>query len=133
MRVLKQYWWIALVVLPVIEIWSIVQMSGWIGGFNTLLVLILISVVGAFAAKREGQKVMYQARMQMNSGQLPGYSLVNGACVLLGGILLLIPGFISDIFGLLLLIPFTRVMFQGLILKWIERLMRNGNFMIRRF
>lgn len=133
MKQLKQYWWLLLIVLPVIEIWSIVQMSGWIGGMNTILLLIVISIVGAYAAKKEGQKVLSQARMQMNSGQIPGYSLVNGVCVLLGGILLLIPGFLTDVFGLLLLIPFTRVFFQGAILKWLERAMRNGNFIIKRY
>lgn len=133
MKQAKQYWWIALILLPVIEIWSIVQMSDWIGGFNTLLVLIGTSLIGAYAAKQEGRKVLYEARTQMNSGQIPGYSLVNGACVLLGGILLLIPGFISDIFGILLLIPFTRVWFQAFILKWLEKAMRSGNFIIRRF
>lgn len=133
MKHIKQYWWFILILLPIIEIWSIVQMSGWIGGFNTLIVLVAISIIGAYAAKKEGQKVLYQARHQMNSGQIPGYSLVNGACVLLGGLLLLFPGFISDIVGLLLLIPFTRVIFQGIILKWIEKLMRNGNFIMRHF
>ena len=133
MKQLKKYWWLLLIVLPVIEIWSIVQMSGWIGGMNTILLLIVISIVGAYAAKKEGQKVLSQARMQMNSGQIPGYSLVNGVCVLLGGILLLIPGFLTDVFGLLLLIPFTRVFFQGAILKWLERAMRNGNFIIKRY
>lgn len=133
MKLIKQYWWFILILLPIIEIWSIVQMSGWIGGFNTLIMLIAISVIGAYAAKKEGQKVLYQARNQMNSGQIPGYSLVNGVCVFFGGVLLLFPGFISDIVGLLLLIPFTRVFFQGIILKWIEKLMRNGNFIMRRF
>jgi len=130
---MKRYLWVLIFILPVIEIWSIVQMSSWIGGFNTLIVLIGISLIGAYAAKQEGKKVMFQARTQMNAGQIPGYSFVNGVCVLLGGLLLLFPGFISDIFGLLLLLPITRVWFQGYILKWIERAMKNGNFLIRRF
>ena len=127
-------WMVALFVLvPIIEISSIIAMSSWIGGMQTFLLLIAISLVGGYAAKQDGRKVMLQARQQMDAGQIPGYSLVNGFCVLVGGILLLIPGFVSDILGILLLLPFTRVWFQGIMLIWIEKAMRNGNFIIRRF
>lgn len=127
-------WLPAIIILyPLIEIWGILIVGDWIGGWNTFSLMILISLVGAIAALYEGRKVMQQARMQMNGGQIPGRSFVNGVCVLAGGLLLLLPGFISDIIGVLLIVPFTRRIFEGLILKWIEAAMNSGRFMMRRF
>ena len=125
-------WIIALVILlPIIEIWGILQVGDWIGGWNTFMLLIFMSLFGAFATLLEGKKVWLEARRQMSTGQIPGRSFINGVCILLGGILLLIPGFFSDIIGLMLLLPFTRPIFEGVILNWIEKSMRNGNFIIK--
>lgn len=121
-----------IILLPIIEIWGILFVSDLIGGWNTFMLLLCLSLLGAFATLMEGKKVWIQAQRQMSTGQIPGRSFINGVCVLLGGLLLLIPGFISDILGIILLVPFTRPIFEGLILKWIERSMRNGNFIIRR-
>lgn len=127
-------WIVVLIILaPILEILGILQVGDWIGGWNTFVLLLLIGALGAFTALMEIRKVMEQARHQMNQGQIPGRSFINGVCILVGGVLLLIPGFISDIFGILLLLPFTRPLFQGVILKWIEKRMRNGSFTIRRY
>jgi len=122
-----------LILFPLIEIWGILLVGDWIGGWNTFSLIILLSGIGALAAIFEGRKVLMQARMQMNQGQIPGRSFVNGVCILIGGILLIIPGFVSDIFGILLLLPFTRKIFEGIILKWIEAAMNNGKFIMRRY
>lgn len=123
-----------IIVLPILEIWGILLVGDWIGGWNTFMLLLFVGFIGAFTALMEIRKVSDQARRQLNQGQIPGRSFINGVCVLLGGLLLLIPGFISDIFGILLLLPFTRPLFQAYILKWIEKRMRNGSFFtIRRF
>ncbi|MFC6331648.1 FxsA family protein [Paenibacillus septentrionalis] len=122
-----------IILFPLLEIWGILLVGDWIGGWNTFTLMIFLSSIGAIAAIYEGRKVLYQARIQMNQGQIPGRSFVNGVCVLAGGLLLLLPGFISDIAGILLLVPFTRRMFEGIILKWIEAAMNSGRFTMRRF
>jgi len=130
---MRKWWPVVFVLYPLLEICSLLLVGDWIGGWNTFSLMILISLIGAFAALYEGRKVMQQARMQMNGGQIPGRSFVNGVCVLAGGLLLLIPGFISDIVGVLLILPFTRRIFEGIILKWIEAAMNSGRFIMRRF
>lgn len=124
---------VILILFPVIEIWGILLVGDWLGGWNTFSLILLISGIGAIAAIYEGRKVLEQARLQMSHGQIPGRSFVNGVCILVGGLLLIIPGFFSDIVGILLLIPFTRRFFEGIILKWIEAAMNSGKFVMRRY
>lgn len=130
---MKKWLPVILILFPLLEIWGILLVGDWLGGWNTFSLILLISGVGAFAAIYEGRKVLEQARQQMNHGQIPGRSFVNGVCILVGGLLLIIPGFLSDILGILLLIPFTRRLFEGVILKWIEAAMNSGRFITRRY
>jgi UPF0716 protein FxsA len=129
-----QKWLLAvLIVVPIIEIWGIFQIGSWIGGWNTFFILILIGLTGAYLARAEGRKVWGEAQRQMQAGQIPGQSLLDGLCVLAGGILLLLPGFLSDILGITLLVPITRSYYRQLMLLWIEKRMKNGSFRIGRF
>ncbi|MHA7964313.1 FxsA family protein [Paenibacillus sp. CAU 1782] len=127
--------WIIPVILifPIIEIWGILQVGDWLGGWNTFLLLLVTSGCGAYFARLEGRKVWQEVQRQTQQGIMPGRSMIDGLCVLVGGLLLLLPGFFSDIAGLLLLLPPTRPIFKGLILKWLEKVMKNGNYSIRRY
>ncbi|WP_141504084.1 FxsA family protein [Paenibacillus luteus] len=122
-----------IIVVPFIELWGIFQVGSWIGGWNTFFILIVMALAGAYLAKAEGRKVWGEAQRQMQAGQIPGQSLLDGLCVLAGGLLLLIPGFLSDIVGITLLIPGTRAYYRQIMLHWIEKRIRNGNFRIGRF
>ncbi|OUS77993.1 membrane protein FxsA [Paenibacillus sp. MY03] len=127
-------WLLALLLLvPIIELWGILQIGEWLGGWTTFLVLVGMGIAGAYFAKLEGRKVWLDAQRQLESGIMPGRSLIDGICVLLGGLLLLLPGFISDLFGIVLLLPVTRPIFRRIILQWLEKRLRNGQFTIRRF
>lgn len=121
------------IVVPIVELWGIFQVGSWIGGWNTFFILILMGVAGAYLARAEGRRVWVEAQRQMQAGQIPGQTLLDGLCVLAGGILLLMPGFISDIVGITLLIPASRTYYRQIMLQWIEKRMRNGNFKIGRF
>ncbi|MDQ6422332.1 FxsA family protein [Paenibacillus sp. LHD-117] len=129
------YKWLLAVflIVPIVELWGILQVGDWLGGWTTFLIILAMSAAGAYFARTEGRKVWLDAQRQMQSGQMPGLSLVDGICVLLGGLLLLTPGFFTDILGILLLVPATRPLFRRMILQWLEKRMRNGNFTIRRF
>lgn len=123
----------AFVVIPIVELWGILQVGDLIGGWTTFLVLILMGLAGSYLARAEGRKVWAEAQRQMQAGQIPGQTMLDGICILAGGLLLLMPGFFSDIVGITLLFPLTRPFYRGYMLGWIEKRMRNGNFKIGRF
>jgi UPF0716 protein FxsA len=95
-------------VVPIAELAVILQVGHAIGVLNTLGALVLLSLAGAWLCKREGLGVMRRFRQQMEAGVVPGREVVDGALVLLAGALLLTPGFITDLVGLLLLLPPVR-------------------------
>ncbi|MOA55216.1 phage T7 F exclusion suppressor FxsA [compost metagenome] len=80
----------------------------------------------------EGRKVMIDAKQQMTDGQVPGRMMLDGLCVFGGGILLLMPGFITDLIGFLLVFPLTRPLFRVVLLKWIGKKLKDGSFTIYR-
>ncbi|WP_053374725.1 FxsA family protein [Paenibacillus sp. FJAT-27812] len=121
------------IVVPLVELIGIFTVGNWIGGWNTFFILIVMGLAGAYLARAEGRRVWVEAQRQMQAGQIPGQSILDGLCVLAGGLLLLMPGFISDIMGVTLLIPATRVFYRQMMLHWLEKRMRNGNFKIGRF
>lgn len=108
---------ILLLVVPIAELWVIVQVSGEIGVLNTLGLLILVSVIGAALLKREGIATWKRLNQQLQGGKVPTKEVTDGALILLGGALLLTPGFLTDVVGLLFLLPPTRAMVKGVFRK----------------
>ncbi len=94
--------------VPFAEIYVLLQVGHAIGVVNTLGLLILISVVGAWLAKREGLGVLRRMQRSVDSGRVPGTELVDGFLILLAGALMLTPGFLTDILAILLLLPPVR-------------------------
>jgi UPF0716 protein FxsA len=101
---------LAFVVMPLIELYVFVQVGDSIGFLNTIFVMIVISLVGAWLARHEGIGVLQRIRQQLDAGSMPTDHLIDGALVLAGGLLLLLPGFVSDMVGLLVLFPPTRAL-----------------------
>lgn len=99
---------ILFVVMPIAEIAVLINVGEIIGGWNTVLLVILSAMLGAFLVKREGVATLAQAQLKMQKGELPAKELGSGLLLLVAGVLLVTPGFITDIFGLLLTLPFTR-------------------------
>jgi UPF0716 protein FxsA len=96
------------IVVGVIEITVIIQVGQWIGFLNTVGLLFLVSLVGAWLLKRQGLGVMARIREQRSAGRIPATEAFDGALILVAGVLLVIPGFVTDALGLLLLIPPVR-------------------------
>lgn len=94
--------------MPIAEIAVFINVGEIIGGWNTVLLVILSAMLGAFLVKREGVATLAQAQLKMQKGELPAKELGSGLLLLVAGVLLVTPGFITDIFGLLLTLPFTR-------------------------
>jgi UPF0716 protein FxsA len=96
------------IVIPLIEIAVIIQVGEALGVVNTIGLLLLVSVVGAWLVKRQGLGVLRRIREQQQAGQIPAAAMFDGALVLVAGALLLTPGFVTDAVGLLLLLPPVR-------------------------
>jgi UPF0716 protein FxsA len=94
--------------VPFAEIYVLLQVGHAVGVVNTLALLILISVVGAWLAKREGLGVLRRMQRSIDSGRVPGTELVDGFLILMAGALMLTPGFLTDILAVLLLLPPVR-------------------------
>jgi UPF0716 protein FxsA len=97
-----------LIVVPIAELYVIIQVGHMLGVVNTLALLVLISFTGAWLMKREGLSTWRRAERQVDAGVVPGKELVDGALIVLAGALLVAPGFITDALGLLLLLPPVR-------------------------
>lgn len=96
------------IVIPLVEIAVIIQVGDWLGIVNTIGLLILVSVAGAWLVKRQGLGVLRRIGEQRQAGQVPAAAVFDGALILVAGALLLFPGFVTDVFGLLLLLPPVR-------------------------
>ena len=99
---------VALLVVPLLEILAIIQVGRVIGGWPTVALLLLLSTLGAWLVRREGSRTWDALRSALTSGQMPAAQLVDAALVLVGGVLLLAPGFLSDIVGFFFILPMTR-------------------------
>ncbi len=96
------------VVVPIVELAVIIQVGQAIGVPDTIALLFLISVVGAWLAKREGLGVLRRIQAALNAGRVPGAELVDGFLILLAAALMLTPGFLTDLVAILLLLPPVR-------------------------
>jgi UPF0716 protein FxsA len=104
-------WWllvVAFIVVPIIEIYVIIQVGQVIGAWWTILLLIADSIFGSWLIKREGAKAWRALRMALEEHRLPHRELADGVLILVGGTLMITPGFVSDVFGILCILPFTR-------------------------
>ena len=100
---------VVFLVVPLAELYVFTQVVGSIGFFETVAIMILVSVTGAWLARHEGFVVLARIRSALSEGRMPGDEMIDGALVLVGGLLLLTPGFLTDAAGILFLFPLTRL------------------------
>ena len=102
-----------LLLLPVLELALLIQVGSAIGVLSTLGLIILSAVLGILLLRVAGLATAWRARERLTRGELPEREMFDGLLLALGGLLLLLPGFISDLFGLLCVLPFTRHLLLG--------------------
>lgn len=105
------------VVAPLVELALFVQVASWIGLLQAVLLLLLVSALGVLVVRHQGLGAYRRVRDQVREGRLPAADLVNGLLIVVAGVLLILPGFISDVVAVLLLLPPTRVFVRALLQK----------------
>ena len=113
-------------IIPVIELAVLIKIGGIIGTLNTIMIILITGVMGAILAKAQGLLVMQRMRENLMAGIMPTEELFNGAMVLVGGALLLTPGFVTDLLGLFFLIPQTRSLIKQYLKRWIQHKIDSG-------
>jgi UPF0716 protein FxsA len=108
---------IAFIIVPLAELWAIGQVSASVGLGWTLLLLLADSVAGAYLVKREGRRAWTAFHAAITAGKWPGDEVAQGGLILVGGALLLTPGFLTDGFGLFLILPPTRALIAAVVKK----------------
>ncbi len=116
-----------LIIVPALEIGLLVLSGNMIGVWPTILLIILTGILGAWLAKKEGLNTIRTAQLQMQNGEVPGGLVLDGICILVGGAVLLTPGFITDAVGFFLLIPYTRALIKALLERIFAKLIQNGS------
>src|SRR6185437_16613384 len=106
------------IVVPIAELFVIIQVGEWIGVWPTLLLLLLDAIVGSWLLKHQGRNAWRRFNQALAERRMPATEVADGFLIILGGALLIAPGFITDIFGILLLVPLTRAGARRLLRRW---------------
>ncbi|QED48904.1 FxsA family protein [Cytobacillus dafuensis] len=127
-----RYLVLIMITVPAAEIAVLLLSGKIIGVWPTIALILFTGFLGAYLAKKQGLETIRRVNEQLQNGQMPGDAILDGICILIGGILLLTPGFITDITGLLMLTSPTKLFFKKLILKMFRKWMDRNTFTIIR-
>jgi UPF0716 protein FxsA len=116
----------AFIVLPLVELALLIQLGRWIGLGWTLALVIVTGFFGAALARRHGFRAWIAIRDELRAGRMPASALADGLLILIGGVVLLTPGLLTDIFGFAMLIPTTRNAFKKRLRRRFERAVERG-------
>ncbi len=116
-----------LTLVPIIEVFILFKIAEVTTVWTTIALVIVTGFAGAYLARREGTQILSSIKRELNDGRVPGNQLLNGLCVLIGGILLLTPGLLTDITGFTLVLPVTRQLYIRLIKRWLTNMMQMGS------
>jgi UPF0716 protein FxsA len=123
----------AFVIIPVLEIYVIIKVGSYIGAGWTVFLVVATAFIGAYLAKMQGAHTMMKMRSNMQKGIPPTNDILDAFLIFAAGLVFLTPGFLTDILGVLVLLPVTRQPIKFWLLKKIDQWMRQGNVHIRRF
>ncbi len=122
---------LAFIAIPTAELALLIYFGKTLGLFPTIAIILITGVGGAYLAKRQGLKAWNELRSRMTTMETPGNALIDSVCIFFGGILLVMPGFITDIIGLLLMFKGPRNIIRPFFQKWIYNKMKNGRIVMK--
>ena len=108
---------LSLILVPIIEIYLFIKIGSQIGAFNTILLIFVTAIIGIFYARYEGLNTLKSGFTQLVKNEVPAYEIFSGAAIAFSALLLIIPGFATDILGFLIIFPITRKLIFGKIFK----------------
>tara|TARA_B100002019_G_scaffold271866_1_gene266622 strand:- start:227 stop:646 length:420 start_codon:yes stop_codon:yes gene_type:complete len=108
---------LSLILVPIIEIYLFIKIGSQIGAFNTILLIFVTAIIGIFYARYEGLNTLKSGFTQLVKNEVPAYEIFSGAAIAFSALLLIIPGFATDILGFLVIFPITRKLIFGKIFK----------------
>ena len=114
-----------IILVPIIEIYLFIKIGGQIGAFNTISLIFITAIIGIIYAKYEGLNTLRSGFSQLVKNELPAYEIISGAAIAFAALLLIIPGFATDILGFLLVFPLTRRLMFGKFIKKFSSEIRN--------
>jgi len=110
---------LSIIGVPLVEIFLMIKVGHIIGAFNTILLIIFTAVTGVFYARMEGLNTLRSGFNQLLKNEIPAYELMSGASLAIAALLLILPGFVTDFIGFLLIIPYTRkILFKSFLSKY---------------
>ena len=112
---------LSVILIPIIEIYLFIKIGSQIGAINTIILIFITAIIGVYYAKYEGINTLRSGINQIIKNQMPAQELISGAAIAFAAVLLIIPGFATDIFGFLLIMPITRKLIIGKINKKFEK------------
>jgi UPF0716 protein FxsA len=104
---------ITIILIPIIEIYLFIEIGGQIGAFNTISLIFITAIIGVIYARYEGLNTLRSGFSQLIKNEAPVYEIISGAVIAFAALLLIVPGFATDLFGFLLIFPLTRKLFFG--------------------
>ncbi|MCW8801643.1 MAG: FxsA family protein [Desulfobacter sp.] len=119
--------------IPMAELYILIHIGGIIGGFNTIILVIITGFIGAYLARMEGLNTMIKVRRSLDQGHMPAEELLDAFIILVAGLVLITPGLLTDTAGLLLLWPPTRNKFKRFLRKKFDEMAAKGSINITRF
>lgn len=125
-----RYLFLLIIIIPTIDIGLLLLSGNTIGFWPTFAIILLTGIIGTYMAKREGLQTIRRAQEQLRYGEIPGEAVLDGICIIIGGTLLITPGFVTDLTGFLLLFPVTRRPFKYLIKNLWRKRIEKGNIKI---
>jgi len=121
------------IIIPVIELYILIEIGKRIGVWYAIGIIVLTGVLGAYLVKNQGFYILKKIQIDLNEGILPGDNLIQAVIILVGGVLLITPGFLTDIIGLICLMPAGRLIIKNYSLKWLKNKIKEGNFYYKEY
>ena len=108
-----------IIIIPLVEIFIMIKVGHVVGAFNTILLIVFTAFAGIYYARLEGLNTLKSGLNQLVKNEIPAYELMSGATIAIGALLLIFPGFLTDLIGFILIIPFTRkLLFSSTVSKF---------------
>lgn len=124
---------LAFTLIPVTEIYLLITIGGYIGAMNTVLLVIMTGFAGAYLARLQGMQTMFRVRESLQRGMMPSGELLDALLIFIAGVVLLTPGFITDIAGILLLLPPVRTHLKQMAMKKLSQWIKDQHIEFRQY